>query len=178
MIFLAELVFKSDRLLVEFSMNYCKRKIVLAILRIFVMAVVITLILFFIFLKMYYGKMDKEKEQAKYLLHVNFLERIAEVMQEKNSFIPLYQIYIDGLLPMQFFTEVYSPEYYEAVYWDTLSLKKGQTEVVPFEIFDRICNVIAQYNDIKKFCICRRGVDAFYRSERNKKELRERSRRR
>ena len=114
------------------------------------MAVGIFLILFFFFLKMYYGKMDKEKEQSKYLLHVNFLERIAEVMQEKNSFIPLYQIYIDGLLPMQFFTEVYSPEYYEAVYWDTLSLKKGQTEVVPFEIFNRICNVIAQYDDIKR----------------------------
>ena len=71
----------------------------------------------------YYGKMDNGKEQSKYLLHVNYLERIAEVMREKNSFIPLYQIYIDGLLPMQFFTEIYSPGYYEAVYWDTLSLE-------------------------------------------------------
>ena len=93
--------------------------------------------------------MDKDKEQSKYLLHVNYLERIAEVMQRENSFIPLYQIYIDGLLPMQFFTEVYSPEYYEAIYWDTLSLKKEQTEVVPFEVFDKICNVIAQYDGIK-----------------------------
>ena len=131
-------------------MNYFEREKVLIVLRIFVITIGVALILFLLFLKIYYGKMDNGKEQSKYLLHVNYLERIAEVMRKKNSFIPLYQIYIDGLLPMQFFTEIYSPGYYEAVYWDTLSLEKGQTEVVPFEVFNKICNVIAQYDNIKK----------------------------
>ena len=114
-------------------MNYFEREKVLIVLRIFVITIGVALILFLLFLKIYYGKMDNGKEQSKYLLHVNYLERIAEVMREKNSFIPLYQIYID-----------------EAVYWDTLSLEKGQTEVVPFEVFNKICNVIAQYDNIKK----------------------------
>ena len=46
-------------------MNYFEREKVLIVLRIFVITIGVALILFLLFLKIYYGKMDNGKEQSK-----------------------------------------------------------------------------------------------------------------